>query len=136
MIGLLIIFSFAIYFLIGFWGLSQIYDASGTVLAILYYIIEFLISSATLGFIASVLIFGSYSGEKLPGLGFMAGYAIDCFILLIVPFLLAISIWIGFKSSKAKYVAKLIALSLPFTTAYYFILNDYLTTYFEIILHS
>ena len=134
MIGLIVFSVIAIYFWIGSWGYKGLKQAYKSDSISFNKYLSYLILAAGIGFIVTVLSIWSYSGEKINGFSFMAGYAIRCSVITLIPFLICLG------ASKEKlslgwgYAAKVFACSLPFNVVFYFMLAENLASKFNIVL--
>ena len=136
MSGLIILITVGLYFSIGVWGFKGVLSQFGTGFQSLFKAAKFLLFSATIGLLVSFISFSFYSGETIHGFSLMAGYAIKCPLIVLLPFLILNGIYMEENSLRCGYLSKAIAVSLSFSVIYYFLLINQFTSYFDISPHS
>ena len=132
MAGLIFFASVGLYLYLGSWGFKGIkngfgygaIDASGIVL--------FVAIAALIGFVVSYASFSFYANERVYAFSLMAGYAIKCPLIIIIPFLMFLGISVEQKSGKCRYIAKVIAASLIFNVVYFIVLQGFFASHFGI----
>lgn len=134
MIGLIVLAAIVIYFWIGSWGYKGLKRAHKSGFISINQFLSYLFLAIVIGFVVTIASVWSYSGEKIYGFSFMAGYAVRCAAITLVPFLICLGISTEKKSLGWGYAAKVFASSLPFNAVFYFMLVEPLVTQFNIVL--